>query len=94
MYGWEQRVLVKHYLEQGLTKTAIAERFLRVLPGGLPEDPDAGKDESLPHLEQAIQLVDEFRNDARFDHDFDPVRTSDAFQALIYGAKPPAHARP
>jgi len=26
MYGWEQRVLVKHYLEQGLTKTAIAER--------------------------------------------------------------------
>lgn len=26
MYGWEQRVLVQHYLEQGLTKTAIAER--------------------------------------------------------------------
>ncbi len=27
MYGWEQRVLVRHYLEQGLTKTAIAERM-------------------------------------------------------------------
>jgi transposase len=27
MYGWEPRVLVRHYLEQGLTKTAIAERL-------------------------------------------------------------------
>jgi transposase len=26
MHGWEQRVLVKHYLEQGLTKSAIADR--------------------------------------------------------------------
>ncbi len=26
MYGWEQRVLLRHYLEQGLTITAIAER--------------------------------------------------------------------
>jgi transposase len=26
MHGWEQRVLVKHYLEQGLSKSAIAER--------------------------------------------------------------------
>ena len=26
MHGWEQRVLVKHYLEQGLTRAAIAER--------------------------------------------------------------------
>ncbi len=26
MYGWERRVLLRHYLEQGLTKTAIAER--------------------------------------------------------------------
>lgn len=26
MHGWEQRVFVKHYMEQGLTKTAIAER--------------------------------------------------------------------
>lgn len=25
MYGWEQSVLVQHYLEQGLSKTAIAE---------------------------------------------------------------------
>ena len=32
----------------GAGKTAIAERFLRVLPGGLPEDPDVPKDESLP----------------------------------------------
>jgi transposase len=26
MHGWEQRVLVKHYLEQGLSKAAIADR--------------------------------------------------------------------
>jgi len=26
MYGWEPRVLVRHYLEQGLSKAAIAER--------------------------------------------------------------------
>ncbi len=26
MYDWESRVLVQHYLEQGLAKTAIAER--------------------------------------------------------------------
>lgn len=26
MYGWESRVLLRHYLEQGLSKTAIAER--------------------------------------------------------------------
>ncbi len=26
MYGWEQRVLLRHYLEQGLSITAIAER--------------------------------------------------------------------
>ncbi len=26
MHGWEPSVLVKHYLEQGLTKAAIAER--------------------------------------------------------------------
>jgi transposase len=26
MYGWEQRVLIKHYLEQGLSKAAIADR--------------------------------------------------------------------
>ena len=32
----------------GAGKTAIAERFLRVLPGGLPQDPDVAKDESLP----------------------------------------------
>lgn len=27
MYGWELRVLLRHYLEQGLTITAIAERL-------------------------------------------------------------------
>jgi transposase len=27
MYGWEPRVLLKHYLEQGLSKTVIAERL-------------------------------------------------------------------
>lgn len=32
----------------GAGKTAIAERFLRVLPGGLPTDPDVRKDDSLP----------------------------------------------
>lgn len=31
----------------GAGKTAITERFLRVLPGGLPEDPDVVKDHSL-----------------------------------------------
>ena len=32
----------------GAGKTAIAERFLRILPGGLPADPDVAKDSSLP----------------------------------------------
>lgn len=27
MIGWEKRVLLRHYLDQGLTKTAIAERL-------------------------------------------------------------------
>lgn len=27
MYGWEPRVLLRHYLEQGLSKSAIAERI-------------------------------------------------------------------
>lgn len=27
MIGWERRVLLRHYLEQGLTKTELAERF-------------------------------------------------------------------
>ena len=31
----------------GAGKTAIAERFLRVLPGGLPDDPDIAKDATL-----------------------------------------------
>ena len=32
----------------GAGKTAIAERFLRILPGGLPVDPVVAKDASLP----------------------------------------------
>ncbi len=32
----------------GAGKTAIVERFLRVLPGGLPSDPDVPKDDTLP----------------------------------------------
>jgi hypothetical protein len=32
----------------GAGKTAIAERFLRLLPAGLPPDPDVPKDGSLP----------------------------------------------
>jgi hypothetical protein len=32
----------------GAGKTAVAERFLKVLPGGLPEDPGIPKDSSLP----------------------------------------------
>lgn len=27
MIGWEKRVLLRHYLEQGMTKTAVAERL-------------------------------------------------------------------
>lgn len=32
----------------GAGKTAVAERFLRILPGGLAEDPDIGKNQNLP----------------------------------------------
>ena len=32
----------------GAGKTAIVERFLRVLPGGLPSDSDVPKDGTLP----------------------------------------------
>jgi hypothetical protein len=32
----------------GAGKTAVAERFLRKLPGGLPVDPQVAKDQSLP----------------------------------------------
>ncbi len=27
MIGWEKRVLLRHYLEQGMTKTALAQRL-------------------------------------------------------------------
>jgi transposase len=49
MYGWEARVLLRHYLEQGLTITAIAERVgcdrrtiqRWVAAGALDRDPGA-----------------------------------------------------
>jgi transposase len=49
MYGWEPRVLLRHYLEQGLSKTAIAERtglsrrtiYHWLATGQLERDPDA-----------------------------------------------------
>ena len=49
MYGWEPRVLLRHYLEQGLSKSAIAERtglsrrtiHYWLASGQLERDPDA-----------------------------------------------------
>jgi len=49
MFGWEPRVLLRHYLEQGFSKTAIAERVgisRRTIhhwltTGQLDRDPDA-----------------------------------------------------
>jgi len=49
MFGWEPRVLLRHYLEQGLSKTAIAERtgisrrtiHHWLATGQLDRDPDA-----------------------------------------------------
>jgi transposase len=50
MIGWETRVLLRHYLEQGLTKTELAERFgisrqtihRWIRDGELDRDLDAG----------------------------------------------------
>jgi transposase len=50
MYDWEPRVLLRHYLEQGLSKTAIAERigisrrciYKWIAHGDLDRDLDAG----------------------------------------------------
>ena len=27
MYGWETRMLLKHYLDQGVSKTELSRRF-------------------------------------------------------------------
>ncbi len=45
----------------GAGKTAIAERFLRILPGGLPPEPGVDKVDSLPqpHSNFAISFYDE-----------------------------------
>ena len=40
----------------GAGKTAIVERFLRVLPGGLPPDPDVPKDNTLPTPHGVFEL--------------------------------------
>ena len=39
MIGWERRVLLRHYLEQGMTKTELAERFRHQQSDDLSLDP-------------------------------------------------------
>ena len=45
---------------------------------GRPED-------ALPHLGKAIKGVEEFRDNARYDEDFDKIKKLPAFRKLIYG---------
>jgi tetratricopeptide (TPR) repeat protein len=42
-------------------------------------------EEALPHLAEAIKGVEEFRVDARYDSDFDPIEELPAFRKLLYG---------
>ena len=53
----------------GAGKTAVAERFLRILPGGLPVDPDVEKDPSLPtpHSTFVFSFYDAPNADAFFE---------------------------
>ena len=53
----------------GAGKTAVAERFLRVLPGGLPEDQGIPKDSSLPtpHSTFVFSFYDAPNADAFFE---------------------------
>ena len=53
----------------GAGKTAIVERFLRVLPGGLPPDPDVPKDDTLPtpHGVFVFSFYDEYNPEAFFE---------------------------
>jgi hypothetical protein len=53
----------------GAGKTAVAERFLKVLPGGLPEDPGIPKDSSLPtpHSTFVFSFYDAPNADAFFE---------------------------
>ena len=44
------------------------------------------KEQALFYLEQAIEVDSAFREEAKIDEDFAPIRDSDAFQALVYGA--------
>ncbi len=53
----------------GAGKTAVAERFLRILPGGLPVDPQVDKDPSLPtpHSTFVFSFYDAPNADAFFE---------------------------
>ena len=53
----------------GAGKTAIAERFLRCLPGGLPADPDVPKNTTLPspHSTLVYSFYDEPKPESFFE---------------------------
>ena len=54
----------------GAGKTAIADRFLQVLPGVLPLDANTPKDQSLPTLHPVLRAVSQLGISA------EPVRDS------------------